>query len=62
MDLAGAFFNGILTTIGYVVIFIGVYKVYQAAADIREIKELLVSGRRVPIPVRRRYSLPACLD
>ena len=50
MDLAGAFFNGILTTIGYVVIFIGVYKVYQAAADIREIKELLVSGSRVPIP------------
>jgi hypothetical protein len=51
VDLAGAFFNGILTTIGYVVIFVGVYKVYQAATDIREIKELLVSGRRTPIPV-----------
>ena len=47
MDLAGAFFNGILTTIGYVAIFIGVYKVYQAATDIREIKELLV--RRNPL-------------
>ena len=47
MDLAGAFFNGILTTIGYVVIFFGVYKVYQAATDIREIKELLV--RRNPL-------------
>ena len=45
MDLAGAFFNGILTTIGYIVIFMGVYKVYQAATDIREIKELLVKGR-----------------
>jgi hypothetical protein len=47
VDLAGAFFNGILTTIGYVVIFMGVYKVYQAATDIREIKELLV--RRNPL-------------
>jgi hypothetical protein len=50
VDLAGAFLNGILTTIGYVVIFFGVYKVYQAATDIREIKELLVSGRRNPLP------------
>ena len=50
MDLAGAFFNGILTTIGYVVIFFGVYKVYQAATDIREIKDLLVSSRRNPSP------------
>ena len=51
MDLAGAFFNGILTTIGYVVIFFGVYKLYQVATDIREIKELLVNGRRNPLPV-----------
>ncbi len=43
MDLSGAFINGILTIIGYVVIFVGVYKVYQVATDIREIKELLVS-------------------
>jgi len=50
VDLAGAFFNGILTTIGYVVIFLGVYKVYQAASDIREIKDLLVSSRRNPSP------------
>ena len=45
MDLSGAFVNGILTIIGYVVIFVGVYKVYQVATDIREIKELLVKGR-----------------
>jgi len=51
VDFAGAFLNGILATIGYAVIFFGVYKVYQAAADIREIKELLASGRRNPIPV-----------
>jgi hypothetical protein len=51
VDLAGAFFNGILTIIGYLVIFFGVYKVYHVATDIREIKELLVSGRRNAIPV-----------
>ncbi|MDP9112684.1 MAG: hypothetical protein M3O20_03265 [Acidobacteriota bacterium] len=50
MDFAGAFFNGILTIIGYVVIFFGVYKVYQVASDIREIKELLVNGRRNLLP------------
>ena len=49
MDLSGAFINGILTIIGYVVIFVGVYKVYQVATDIREIKELLVSSRRNPL-------------
>ena len=49
MDLSGAFVNGILTIIGYVVIFVGVYKVYQVATDIREIKELLVSSRRNPL-------------
>jgi hypothetical protein len=49
VDLSGAFVNGILTIIGYVVIFVGVYKVYQVATDIREIKELLVSGRRNPL-------------
>ncbi len=49
MDLSGAFINGILAIIGYVVIFVGVYKVYQVATDIREIKELLVNGRRNPL-------------
>ena len=50
MDFAGAFLNGILATIGYAVIFFGVYKVYQVAADIREIKDLMVSSRRNPLP------------
>ena len=49
MDLSGAFINGILTMIGYIVIFVGVYKVYQVATDIREIKEVLVNSRRNPL-------------
>ncbi len=50
MDFFGAIVNGILTTVAYVVIFFGVYKLYQIATDIREIKELVVSGRRAPVP------------
>jgi hypothetical protein len=29
--------------------FLGVYKVFQIATDIREIKDLMASGRRVPL-------------
>jgi hypothetical protein len=46
VDLSGAFVNGILAIIGYVVIFVGVYKVHQIATDIREIKDLVASARR----------------
>src|ERR1700681_4429007 len=46
VDLSGAFVNGILAIIGYVVIFVGVYKVHQIASDIREIKDLVASARR----------------
>ena len=35
--------------VGYVVIFLGVYKVFQIATDIREIKDLIASGRRAPL-------------
>lgn len=49
MDLSGAFVNGLLAIIGYVVIFVGVYKVYQIATDIREIKDLIASARRNPL-------------
>ena len=48
MDFFGAIVNGLLTTVAYVVIFFGVYKLYQIATDIREIKDLVVSGRRAP--------------
>ncbi len=46
MDLAGAFVNGLIAIIGYIVIFVGVYKVHQIASDIREIKDLVASARR----------------
>jgi len=49
VDLSGALVNGLLAVIGYVVIFVGVYKVYQIATDIREIKELVASARRNPL-------------
>jgi hypothetical protein len=48
VDFSGAIVNGLLSIVGYVVIFLGVYKVFQIATDIREIKDLMVSGRRTP--------------
>jgi len=48
VDFFGAIVNGLLTTVAYVVIFFGVYKLYQIATDIHEIKDLVVSARRVP--------------
>lgn len=48
MDFFGAIINGLLTTVAYVVIFFGVYKLYQIATDIHEIKDLISSGRRAP--------------
>ena len=48
VDFFGAIVNGLLTTVAYVVIFFGVYKLYQIATDIREIKDFVVSGRRIP--------------
>ena len=48
MDFFGAIVNGLLTTVAYVVIFLGVYKLFQIATDIREIKDLVVGARRIP--------------
>ena len=48
VDFFGAIISGLLTTVGYVVIFFGVYKLYQISTDIREIKDLVLGGRRVP--------------
>lgn len=48
MDFSGAIVNGLLTIVGYVAIFLGVYKVFQIATDIREIKDLIASRSRVP--------------
>jgi hypothetical protein len=49
VDFSGAIVNGLLAIVGYVVMFLGVYKVFQIATDIREIKDLMVSGRRSPL-------------
>lgn len=49
MDFSGTIVNGLLAMVGYVVIFLGVYKVFQIATDIREIKDLIASGRRSPL-------------
>lgn len=48
MDFFGAIVNGLLTTVAYVVIFLGVYKLFQIATELREIKDLVASARRVP--------------
>jgi hypothetical protein len=49
VDFSGAIVNGLLAIVGYVVMFLGVYKVFQIAADIREIKDLMGSARRNPL-------------
>ena len=42
----GSFVAEIITIIGYVMIFVGVYKIFQIYATLGEIKELLKSGQR----------------
>jgi hypothetical protein len=42
----GPFVAEIITIIGYVMIFLGVYKIFQISSTLGEIKELLNSGPR----------------
>jgi len=42
----GAFVSEIITIIGYVMIFLGVYKIFQISSTLGEIKELLKNGQR----------------
>ncbi len=42
----GPFVGELITIIGYVMIFVGVYKIFQIYATLGEIKELLKSGQR----------------
>ena len=42
----GPFVGEIITIIGYVMIFVGVYKIFQIHSTLGEIKELLKSGQR----------------
>ena len=51
MDLSGTLINGLLTIAAYIAIFLGVYKVFQIATDIRQIKEMVASSRRGPLSV-----------
>jgi len=51
VDLSGTLINGLLTIAAYIAIFLGVYKVFQIATDIRQIKELMASSRRGPLSV-----------
>ena len=55
MDFSGAVVNGLLMIVGYVVIFLGVYKVFQIATDIREIRDLVASARRAPLGAAAPY-------
>ncbi len=41
MDFFGAFISGILSLVVYIVVFMGVYKLYYIAKDIHEIRELM---------------------
>ncbi len=47
MEYVGVIVNGILTTLVFVAIFFGVYKVYQIATDIREMKDMVLGARGV---------------
>jgi hypothetical protein len=42
----GPFVGELITIIGYVMIFVGVYKIFQIHSTLGEIKELLKSGQR----------------
>ena len=42
----GAFISELITIIGYVMIFLGVYKIFQISSTLGEIKELLKNGQR----------------
>src|ERR1700692_89294 len=56
VDFSGAIVSGLLTIVGYVVIFLGVYKVFQIATDIREIKDLIVNRSRIPSAAAAPFS------
>jgi hypothetical protein len=47
VEYVGTMINELLTIVVCVVIFLGVYKVFQIATDICEIKDIVAGGRRV---------------
>ncbi len=55
----GAFVSEIITIIGYVMVFLGVYKIFQISSTLGEIKELLKSQRGFAGPSGTLASDPA---
>jgi hypothetical protein len=49
LELAGGFLREIVAILSYALIFFGVYKLFQIATDLREIKETLKGSTR-PAP------------
>jgi len=46
LELIGPFIQELLAITGYAMVLAGVYKLYQVAADIREIKDAIKSAQR----------------
>ena len=42
MDIIGPFIQELFAIAGYAIVFAGVYKLYQVATDIREIKDAVI--------------------
>ena len=55
----GAFVTEIISIIGYVMIFLGVYKIFQISSTLGEIKELLKSQRTYGGPSAPLGALPS---
>jgi hypothetical protein len=49
VEFSGALVGGLLTIVAYAVIAAGLYKIFQIATDIREIKDMVASARRSPL-------------
>jgi hypothetical protein len=63
LDLSGALISGLISIVGYVMLFLGVHKIFQMAADIREIKETVKSARRqASVAAPRAAEAPPVLE
>ena len=46
MEIVGPFIQELLAIAGYALVFAGVYKLFQVAGDIREIKDVIKNAQR----------------
>jgi hypothetical protein len=46
LEFVGSFFQIFITTIGYALVFVGVYKIFQIGSDIREIKDAVKNAQQ----------------